>query len=256
MKIKVIASGSKGNSTLIYSDNTKILIDAGVNYKRIKDTLDKIDVDINTIDGVLITHTHSDHIGGLSSLIKKVNTQVFIKEELYPEIKKIIPSDNIVVIEDNNITINDLEIDIFSISHDVSAFAFVIKDEFTKILYLTDSGYINRKYYEKLKNLDMYIIEANHDEKMLMEGPYPYILKQRVISDKGHLSNRYTGKFLNKVIGEKTKYILLAHLSENNNTVSLALKQVKDELMDNKYFNNITITDAKQHIDTELVEVK
>jgi len=255
MKIKVIASGSKGNSTLVISNNTKILIDVGVNYKRIKDTLDKIDIDINTLDGVLITHTHSDHIGGLSSLIKKVDIPVFIKEELYSEIKKIIPSENIVIIEDNSIVINDLDIDIFSISHDVAAYAFVIKDNDIKMLYLTDSGYINRKYYEKFNNLDIYLIEANHDEKMLMEGPYPYILKQRVISDKGHLSNRYTGKFLNKVIGDKTKFILLAHLSENNNTVDLALMQVCDELKDNKYLKNIKILDAKQHIDTELVEV-
>lgn len=255
MKIKVIASGSKGNSTLVTSNNSKILIDAGVNYKRIKDTLDKMNIDINTIDGILITHTHSDHIGCLASLIKKINIPVFIKEELYSEIKKIIPSENIVLVEGNNITINDLEIEFLSISHDVAAYAFVISDEKTKILYLTDSGYINRKYYEKLKNLDVYIIESNHDEKMLMEGPYPYILKQRVISDKGHLSNKYTGKFLNKVIGDRTKYILLAHLSENNNTIELALKQVNDELKDNIFYNNLEIRDAKQHIETELVEV-
>jgi phosphoribosyl 1,2-cyclic phosphodiesterase len=255
MKVKVIASGSKGNSTLVISDSTKILIDAGVNYKRIKDTLDNMNININELDGVLITHTHSDHIGGLSSLIKKVDIPVFIKEELYPEIKKIIPIENIVLVDENNITINTLDIEIFSISHDVAAFGFIINDDKNKIMYLTDTGYINRKYYERLKNLDACVIESNHDEKMLMEGPYPYILKQRVISDKGHLSNRYTGKFLNKVIGDRTKYIVLAHLSENNNTVELALSEVKDELKDNIYLNNITIMDAKQHIDTELVEV-
>ena len=253
MRIKIIASGSKGNSTLIESKNTRILIDAGVNFSRIKGTLDDVGVDPNTLDGILISHTHSDHIGGLSSIIKKINIPVFIKEELYNEIKKIIPKDNIVIIEDQNITIGDLDIDIINASHDVPAFGFVISDSKRKILYLTDTGYINRKYYSKLENLDAYIIESNHDEKMLMEGPYPYILKQRVISDKGHLSNRYTGRFLCKSVGDKTKCIILAHLSENNNTEELALEQVKDELKSVNYKKKFVI--AKQHVDTEMVEI-
>ena len=253
MKIKVIASGSKGNSTFIESGNTRILIDVGINFSRIKSTLDDINVDSNTLDGIIISHTHSDHIGGLSSVIKKINVPVFIKEELYSEIKKLIPKDNIVIIEDQNITIGDLDIDIINASHDVPAFGFIISDSKRKILYLTDTGYINRKYYSKLENLDAYIIESNHDEKMLMEGPYPYILKQRVISDKGHLSNRYTGRFLDKSIGTNTKCIVLAHISENNNTEELALEQVKDELKTCNYKNKIVI--AKQHIDTEMVEI-
>lgn len=253
MRIKIIASGSKGNSTFIESNNTRILIDAGVNYSRIKDTLESINVDPNSLDGIVISHTHSDHIGGLSSVIKKLKIPVFIKEELFSEIKKVIPSDYIVIIEDQILTIGDLEIELINASHDVPAFGFIINDEKSKILYLTDTGYINRKYYEKLENLDAYIIESNHDEKMLMDGSYPYILKQRVIGDKGHLSNRYTGKFLNKTIGSKTKCIVLAHISENNNTEELALEQVKDELKDNINCKKIIL--AKQHIDTELIEI-
>lgn len=253
MKIKIIASGSKGNSTFIESKNTRILIDAGVNFSRIKSTLEDINVDPNTLDGIIISHTHSDHIGGLSSVIKKINVPVFIKEELYNDIKKIIPKDNIVIIEDQNITIGDIDIEIINASHDVPAFGFIVSDSKRKILYLTDTGYINRKYYNKLENLDAYIIESNHDEKMLMEGPYPYILKQRVISDKGHLSNRYTGRFLCKSIGDKTKCIVLAHISENNNTEELALEQVKEELKSVNYNKKFVI--AKQHIDTEMVEI-
>jgi phosphoribosyl 1,2-cyclic phosphodiesterase len=253
MRIKIIASGSKGNSTFIESGNTRILIDVGVNYSRIKDTLEDIKVDPNTLDGIIISHTHSDHIGGLSSLIKKINIPVFIKEELYNDIKKVIPKDNIVIIDEHNITIGDLDIELINASHDVPAFGFIISDQKKKILYLTDTGYINRKYYNKLKNLDAYIIESNHDEKMLMEGPYPYILKQRVISDKGHLSNRYTGRFLSKSIGENTKCIVLAHISENNNTEELALEQVKEEIISNNYNSKIVI--AKQHVDTEMVEI-
>ena len=254
MKIKVISSGSKGNCTYIESASTKLLIDDGINYPRIKNALEEIEVDPKQIDGIIISHTHSDHIGGLSSLIKKIDIPVYIREELYSEIKKIIPEKNIVVIDEPNLIINDLEIKYINGSHDVPAFGFVISDNKHKILYLTDTGYINRKYYKELENLAAYIIESNHDEKMLMEGPYPYILKQRVISDKGHLSNRYTGSFLNKTIGKKTKYIVLAHLSENNNTEELAYEQVSDELKDNDN-KKLKIIIAKQHETTEMVEL-
>ena len=233
MKIQVLASGSKGNSTYIESDDTRILIDVGINYSRIKKSLDKISVDLNTLDGIIITHTHSDHIGGLSSLIKKI------------------PESNIVTIEDDFFSIKGLDIDIINGSHDVPAFGFIISDTSKRMLYLTDTGYINRKYVNFAKNLDLYMIESNHDEKMLMEGPYPYILKQRVISDQGHLSNKYTGNFLNKVIGDKTKCIILAHLSENNNTPELALEQVTGEIKNNK----IDFVIAKQYEETEMVEI-
>lgn len=253
MRIQVLASGSKGNSTFIESGNTKILIDVGINYTRIKKSLEKINVDVNSLDGIIISHTHSDHIGGLSSVIKKIGISVFIKEELYSEIKKIVPEENITLIEENKITIGSIDIEIINASHDVPAFGFIISSDDKKVLYLTDTGYINRRYYKTLEDMDAYIIESNHDEKMLMEGPYPYILKQRVISDKGHLSNKYTGSFLNKEIGAKTKYIILAHLSENNNTEELALEQVNSELENNPYKKNILI--AKQHTETQLIEI-
>ena len=254
MKIQIIASGSKGNSTLIESKGTRILIDAGINYTRIKKTLDKLDINPNSIDGIIISHTHSDHVGGLASVIKKIDVPVFIKEELYNEIKKIIPEKNIVIIDDQKVTINTIDIEIINASHDVPAFGFILSDDDKTIMYLTDTGYINRKYFKKAENLDAYIIESNHDEKMLMEGPYPYILKQRVISDKGHLSNRYTGSFLNKTIGNKTKYIVLAHISENNNTPELALEQVQDELKENNN-KKVKILIAKQYEETEMVEI-
>lgn len=253
MKVQVLASGSKGNCTYIESKNTKILIDVGINYLRIKKELDKINVDINTLDGVLITHTHSDHISGLASLIKKVNIPVFIKEELESEIKKIISQENIEIV-DNRFNLNDFDIEVINASHDVPSFGFIVNGNNKSAVYLTDTGYINRKYYELTANKEIYIIESNHDEQMLMDGPYPYILKQRVISDKGHLSNKYTGRYLNKIIGNNTKYVILAHLSEHNNTPELALEQVKGEIENIKFdYNNIII--ARQYEETEMVEV-
>ena len=136
MRIQVLASGSKGNSTFIESHGTRILIDAGINYQRIQKALEKIDVDPQTLDGIVISHTHTDHIGGLSSIIKKINLPVFVKEELYPEIKKIIPKDNIVVIEEQSVNINALNIEFINASHDVPAFGFIISDSDKKILFI------------------------------------------------------------------------------------------------------------------------
>lgn len=253
MIIQVLASGSKGNCTYLSSNNTKILIDAGINYTRLKNELNKIDVEPSSLDGILITHMHSDHTNGLSSIIKKVQIPVFAKKELENDLKKIVPNEYLEIIDDEFI-INDFKVEVINASHDVPAFGYIIESNNKSIMYLTDTGYINRKYYEKAKNKDAYIIESNHDEKMLMEGPYPYILKQRVISDKGHLSNRYTGKFLNKTIGNNTKYIVLAHLSEKNNTPELAYEQVSEEI-EETHFNKKKIIIAKQYEETELIEI-
>lgn len=253
MKIQVLASGSKGNCTYIETTNTKILIDCGISFLRIKNELEKINIEPESLNGILISHIHNDHISGLASLIKKINIPVYIHEDLYSEIKKIIPIENIKIIN-SDFFINNINIKLITASHDVPAFGFIIDDGINSVVYLTDTGYINRKYYELTKNKTIYIIESNHDEKMLMEGKYPYILKQRVLSDKGHLSNRYTGRYLNKTIGNNTKYIILAHLSENNNTPELALEQVKEQLSDIE-FNYEKIIIAKQYEETEMVEV-
>ena len=250
MKIKVLSSGSKGNSTYLESGNTRILVDVGINYNMIKKTLEEENIDVNSIDGVLISHTHSDHIGGLSSLIKKINTKVFIKEDLEKEIKKIIPKENIEIIEENFV-INDFEIHSFNTSHDVPNSGYIIQDNNSYFVYITDTGYINRKYIDITKNKNVYMLEFNHDEKMVMEGPYPYILKERVLGDKGHLSNRASTNYLTKVVGDNTKYIILAHMSENNNTEELAVKTLIDKLPE--YEDKLIVT--KQQTSTKMIEI-
>jgi len=253
MKVQILASGSKGNCTYIETKNSKVLIDVGISYQRIKEELLRINVDINSINAIMISHVHKDHISGLSSVLKKINIPVFIKEELKLELERLNSQIELQIV-DEKFYINDIQVEIINASHDVPAYGFILDDGTTSLVYLTDTGYINRKYYELTKNKNIYIIESNHDEKMLMEGKYPYILKQRVISDKGHLSNRYTGKFLSKTIGKDTKYIVLAHISEHNNTPELALEQVKEELKESEFnFENILI--AKQYEETELIEV-
>ena len=131
---------------------------------------------------------------------------------------------------------------------------YIIKYNEHELVYITDTGYLNKRYFPRIKNKDVYIIEANHDEVMLMNGPYPFILKQRILSDKGHLSNEATANILLKLVGSRTKYIFLAHISEHNNTKELALKTVTDKL-DEINFNHDNIILTDQYISLEMVEV-
>jgi len=253
MKIKVIASGSKGNCTLVICGNTKFLIDIGISFLQLKTSLDNMGIDINEITGILISHVHSDHIKGLTQLVKRKKIKVYSSKELLCDLVKIIPVECIAVI-DNKFMIKDVNISLIETSHDVTSYGFIIEYQNKEAVYITDTGYINKKHYEVTSNKDIYVIESNHDEEMLMNGPYPFHLKQRVIGDRGHLSNRYTGKYLTRVIGDNTKFILLAHISENNNTYDLALQQVKEEMMESKFdLNNIIVT--HQNEETQMIEV-
>lgn len=252
MKIKVLASGSKGNSTYIETKNKKILIDMGVTYQYLSQELEKINISPKDIDLILITHTHNDHIKGLQSLVKKTNLKVYVTYGMIKDLASKIPLDNIKILEEETI-IDDLKIELIHTSHDVESVGFIINNLDKSIVYITDTGYINKKYNEKLSNKNIYIIESNHDEKMLMNGPYPYILKQRVISDKGHLSNKTTAKLLSTIIGPNTEKIILAHISENNNTEELAYNTTQEELEKKNIEKEILI--AKQYESLDMIEV-
>lgn len=251
MKVKVLASGSKGNSTIVLCDNTKILIDIGISYLQLKRLLEANSLDILDFSGVLITHSHTDHIKGLASLINHTKLNVYIPEAMYIDLENILPKERCVFIDDI-FSINDVEVNLIHTSHDTTAsVGYIIKYNEKELVYVTDTGYINRKFLDKMKNKDIYILESNHDEVMLMDGPYPRFLKERVISDKGHLSNKMTAKYLKNSIGEKTKYIVLAHISEKNNTDDLAYSETRNAIGD----TNIELLIAKQDEETKYLEV-
>ena len=252
MKIKVISSGSKGNSTFVESNGTRLLIDVGIPFSRIQKALEDINEDVYKIDGILISHEHSDHIGGAASVNKKTKCKMFVRKEVQKELKKYVPNEDIELIDDF-IKIGTLNIKVFNSSHDVPNTGYVIEDDDKSLVYMTDTGYVSRKNIDITKDKNVYIIESNHDEEMLMNGPYPFILKQRVLSDTGHLSNKSSTSYLKKVIGDNTKYIILAHISENNNTYELALENAKDEL--DKKFDTNNIIVAYQNIGAELIEI-
>lgn len=251
MKLKTIASGSKGNCSIVLCDETKFIIDMGISYLTLKRSLEENSLSFDQFTGILITHNHKDHISGLASLIKKTHIKVFIPVEMYESIKELVPKDRCEFIDDI-FKVNDTEIELIHTSHDAPySIGFIITQNSKSIVYVTDTGYINRKYLNKMINKDLYLIESNHDEIMLMDGPYPRFLKERVISDKGHLSNTTTSKYLSKLAGDKTKYIILAHISEKNNTEELAYKCTQEELNNDK----IEIKIAKQYEESPFIEV-
>ena len=226
MKVIILGSGSKGNSTLLIGSQKKLLIDVGFSYPKMKMLLNNYNISFDDIDGILITHTHKDHILGLKSIVNKHHIKVFTNIIMYQELIKIIDEQDIIINEDEY-SISEFNISVIHTSHDaIGSVGFIINDQFNSMVYITDTGYINKCYIERLMNKNLYIMESNHDIEMLMTGPYPYILKQRVVSDKGHLSNEMTGNYLNSIIGTNTKKIVLAHLSETNNEASIAINTI------------------------------
>lgn len=251
MKVSVLSSGSKGNTTYIESNNVKILIDLGNTSKYVKEKLEDLGVFPGDIDAILITHTHVDHIGGLKIFAKKYNIPVYITEVMHKTLDYI---DNYKLLEDE-FDIKDIHVTTIKTSHDApDSRGYIISSENKSIVYITDTGYINKKYFDVLSNRNVYVMESNHDIEMLNNGSYPFNLRQRILSDKGHLSNYDSAKYLSSFIGNNTKCIILAHLSEDNNTEELAYNTLIERLNDSDtHVDNIII--AKQNKETELVKL-
>ena len=255
MKVCLLSSGSKGNSCLVYTDSTKVLIDLGTTSNYVCNELDKLGIKPSEIDAILITHTHVDHINGIKTFIKKYHTKVYVTEVLKDLLEKEIGTFDYVLYEDKKATINDLEIDTIKTSHDAEgSIGFIINEGKKSLVYITDTGYINNRYFEKLSNKNMYILESNHDVYMLKNGPYPYFLQQRVVGDKGHLSNVQSSNYLCKFIGKNTKVIVFAHLSEKNNTPEKVIETFNEKLVENNMkFTNYLL--GKQNEPTEVIEI-
>lgn len=254
MLVSVLASGSKGNSTLITTDRVKILIDAGKNQKYLENKLNQINLSLKDIDYILITHTHADHTSSLKTIVKSYKPKIILTELMYQDLDYLKNYENILFLTDN-LELEDLVIDNIKTSHDTSdSRGYIITQGNSSVVQITDTGYLNQKYFKKLQNKTIYIFESNHNIEMLMHGRYPKWLKARVSSDVGHLSNESSAFYLTKLIGENTKEIILAHLSEENNTPELALETLNKEFAENNIkFSNIVV--AKQEERTDLIEV-
>ncbi len=254
MKACVLASGSEGNVTYIETSNHKILFDAGTNVKYIKERLSELSSSIEDIDYIFITHVHDDHIKALKGIIKKYNPKICLSKIMYDELEFLHEYNNILLYDDL-VELDDSVIDIIKTSHDTTdARSFIIRSEDKSIVYLTDTGYINQKYFRKLYNNNVYLFESNHDIEMLLNGPYPKWLKDRVMGPKGHLSNKDSSIYLAKLIGPNTSKIILTHLSHKNNTEEKALETIKETFIeyDVEFYD---IRCARQKEKSELIEI-
>ena len=253
MKICVLASGSEGNVTYIETDKHKILIDIGMNVKYIATNLSELGVSLNEIDTILVSHVHDDHIKALDGVIKKYNPNVYMTEVMVKELPNtaLIRSYDKLVLFDDDFMLDDVKIEQIKTSHDTKdSRGFIITCDDKSVVYVTDTGYLNQKFFSKLKNKNVYLFESNHDIEMLINGPYPKWLKNRVGGPTGHLSNKDSSIYLSKIIGDDTKKIVLMHLSHHNNTEELALDTIHDTFKEyNIDFSNIICASQKERIE-------
>ena len=235
----VVGSGSKGNATLLFDEETLIQIDMGLPMRRITSALESIKKNKSDLQGILITHEHTDHIKNLSMYKGKV--------PIYASKGTIDYFDHEVVPFDS-FEIGTLSVIPFMTSHDAAnPVGYVIISGKTKLVYLTDSGYVPEESLDYLKDADYYIMESNHDLKMLMKSNRPAVLKRRIKGDEGHLSNVDSAIYLSELVGPKTKEIYLAHLSEECNLPELALEAYRKTFKKKEVPYDINIICLKQN---------
>ena len=235
-------SGSSGNSLFVQSNNTNILIDAGVSCKKIVNALESIDIKANSISAILVTHEHKDHILGLSTLSKKYNIPVYANELTWKalDINKF-NSNNIKIYNpDETFNINDISVHPFRIPHDAAdPCGFNISIDDSKISIATDLGYIDNNIMSYLKDSSFVLLESNYDPEVLKYSSYPASLKRRILGPEGHLSNNTAAQVIAMLFNYGLKSAMLGHLSKETNFPELAYRTVLNEL----YSNNITEND-------------
>lgn len=254
-------SGSTGNSLFIETNNTRVLVDTGESCKKIVEALSNIDISINSINAILVTHEHIDHVKGLGTISKKFNIPVYANRETWdamPLQKDKIDSKNICTFNlKEPFEIGDLKINPFSIPHDAAnPCGFNIYHNNNKISIATDLGHINLEILNSLENSSFILLESNYDPNILKCSPYPYHLKQRISGPNGHLSNDVAGKTISYLINTGLKQVMLGHLSKENNFPELAYKTVAENLLENNYDeSSIRLSVAKRYTQTPLIDL-
>ena len=235
MKIYVIESGSKGNATLIYHEGRFLLLDMGISWTSLKDALDSLNSNIYDVDALLLTHGHSDHTKGIQYLPP---LPIYCTKDAYNS------SSVHIVRPYETFNLMGLRITPIIASHDApNTVGYIIENDEEKLAYLTDTGFIPDKTMEYMKNADYYVIESNHNLKMLYKCNRPQSLKERIAGDLGHLSNEDCACYMIDLVGPRTKDIILAHISEESNTYELAVETLRKKF-------------TKAHIDMSHMDIK
>lgn len=255
MRIACLASGSRANSFIIDSGKTKILVDAGLSCKRTCERLSELNISIRDLSGILISHEHSDHIAGLSVINKRFQIPIFFSDKTVSKIKNVKDLKNIYTFKTgSDFNIGDIDIMTIPVHHDAfDPSAFILESSKKKIGVATDLGKVNHNLRVFFNDLDLMIIESNHDTDMLMKGKYSWPLKKRIASHHGHLSNDDAAVFISEVYTDRLQKIMLAHLSKENNLPSLAYSTVNSYLEEKKLVLPIEI--CSQDISSPWTEI-
>ena len=265
MKMCSIASGSSGNCIYIGTEATHLLVDVGISGKKTVEGLNQLGLAGSDIDGILVTHEHSDHINGLGVMCRKFGIPVYGTRGTLSAIRKVSSLGKIddslfhVVNADEKFILKDITVNPMKISHDATEpVAYRFQYGSRRMAVATDLGIYNDYTVESLKGMDVLLLEANHDINMLQVGPYPYYLKQRILGNRGHLSNELSGKLLSRLLHDNLKTVILGHLSKENNLAELAYETVRLEISmaDNPYKpDDFPIYVASRSEISQLVEV-
>lgn len=261
MKVVVLGSGSKGNVTYIEHKDTKLLIDCGLSNRQINNRLSALDLSLDDLDGILITHEHGDHIAGLNVTLPKTNAKLYVTEETYDSFyykytQNINEENNVYITPHDEFEIKDLKIYPLSVSHDASdTVGYVIYYDDQKLVYITDIGYLPKKDYELLSDASLYVFESNYDVTLLFTSNRPFYLKQRIDGVKGHMSNPDSAYNLSQLVGQNTKHIILAHPSRECNTKEKALETITEVFDDYGINKDITIEVATQDVPTKIYNI-
>lgn len=251
IKFVSLISGSSGNSTFISDGKTNLLVDCGMSGIKLKNSLEQLDVSPDSIDGLLITHEHTDHVKGAGVVARKYGIPLYATEKTFcsMNIGKISDSCINIIQPNTEIEIGTIGVKPIPIPHDAAdpvCFNLFLNNK--NIMLATDIGHMTDDFLENMYGCEMLLIESNHDVDMLKMGGYPYVLKQRILSDVGHLSNDNAAKTIHKLIEKGTKHIMLGHLSKENNHPDIAYHTTSNFLRNNnvEIDKDLTLTVANR----------
>ncbi|MDY0211650.1 MAG: MBL fold metallo-hydrolase [Desulfuromonadaceae bacterium] len=227
MRICQLASGSKGNSIYIESDSTRLLIDAGLSARELTRRLLEIGVAAEDLDAVIISHEHRDHCIGAGPLCRRYNLPLYCLSQTFAALPAIGAVNHCVLEIAGVLRLHDLEVETFPVTHDaVAPVGFVLTAGGARVGIATDLGVVTRLVRERLQRCQVLVLETNHDEQMLHDGPYPWHLKQRIRGSHGHLSNNQAAELLGDLLWPELQAVFMAHISETNNTMELARQRI------------------------------
>lgn len=231
MTLHTLASGSEGNCLLVASGSTRLLVDAGISLRRIKTALAQLGLTVDQLSGILLTHSHADHVAALQTLVKHHTVPIYASYDTAQSLCKRVAglAPLLRTVERSTVfPLGDCRITVFPTSHDApGSVDYRIDGTEGSVGVLTDTGYVTQRAAEALEGVELLVLESNHDPDWLRSGPYPYHLKQRILGEEGHLSNEDAAHFAAQMARCGTQQIVLAHLSRENNTPARALETVQ-----------------------------